>query len=199
MKGRKLSTTRHPARARPRSRSAPCSPRPSRAAGAAAGSDHAAADRGREERRQGGALFLDGPAGRREARQGVRGDLSRHRRSRSSAPARSGCSSASPRNSASNIHAADVINTSDASHFIPWKKNGWLAPFVSEDIAKYFPAELSRSRRHVRDLADLSVVDRLQHQSGEARRRAEELCRPARSRNGPARWSRAIRPIAAPS
>jgi iron(III) transport system substrate-binding protein len=42
---------------------------------------------------------------------------------------------------ASNIHAADVINSSDASHFIPWKKSGWLAPFVSEDIAKYFPAE----------------------------------------------------------
>ena len=42
---------------------------------------------------------------------------------------------------ASNIHAADVINSSDASHFIPWKKNGWLAPYVSEDIAKYFPVE----------------------------------------------------------
>jgi ABC-type Fe3+ transport system substrate-binding protein len=39
----------------------------------------------------------------------------------------------------SNIHAADVINTSDASHVIPWKKSGWLMPFVSEDIAKYFP------------------------------------------------------------
>jgi len=42
---------------------------------------------------------------------------------------------------ASNIHAADLINSSDASHFIPWKKSGWLAPFVSEDIARYFPAE----------------------------------------------------------
>ena len=41
----------------------------------------------------------------------------------------------------SNIHAADVINSSDASHFIPWKKDGWLMPFVSEDIARYFPAE----------------------------------------------------------
>jgi len=41
---------------------------------------------------------------------------------------------------ASNIHAADVINSSDASHFIPWKANGWLAPFVSEDIAQYFPS-----------------------------------------------------------
>jgi iron(III) transport system substrate-binding protein len=39
---------------------------------------------------------------------------------------------------ASNIHAADVINTSDASHIISWKKNGWLAPFVSEDIAQHF-------------------------------------------------------------
>lgn len=42
---------------------------------------------------------------------------------------------------ASNIHAADVINTSDVSHTIPWKKNGWLAPFVPEDVAKHFPAQ----------------------------------------------------------
>ena len=41
----------------------------------------------------------------------------------------------------SNIHAADLINSSDASHFIPWKKSGWLAPFVSEDIVRYFPPE----------------------------------------------------------
>src|SRR3954447_18854768 len=39
---------------------------------------------------------------------------------------------------ASNIHAADIINSSDASHFITWKKNNWLAPFVPEDVAKYF-------------------------------------------------------------
>jgi iron(III) transport system substrate-binding protein len=38
----------------------------------------------------------------------------------------------------SNIHAADVINSSDASHFISWKKNGWMAPFVTEDIAQHF-------------------------------------------------------------
>src|ERR1700759_1312853 len=38
----------------------------------------------------------------------------------------------------SNIHALDVVNTSDASHVIPWKQNGWLMPFVSEDIAQYF-------------------------------------------------------------
>jgi iron(III) transport system substrate-binding protein len=40
---------------------------------------------------------------------------------------------------AAGIHAADVINSSDAAHFIPWKKNGWLLPFVPEDVAKFFP------------------------------------------------------------
>src|SRR6202158_2411025 len=39
------------------------------------------------------------------------------------------------------IRAADVINSSDASHFISWKKNGWLAPFVTEDIAQHFLPE----------------------------------------------------------
>src|SRR6202043_1854264 len=33
---------------------------------------------------------------------------------------------------------ADIVNSSDASHFISWKKNGWLAPFVTEDIAQHF-------------------------------------------------------------
>src|SRR5437868_11381015 len=29
----------------------------------------------------------------------------------------------------SNIHAADVVESSDATHFIVWKRDGWLAPF----------------------------------------------------------------------
>ncbi len=41
----------------------------------------------------------------------------------------------------SKIHAVDVVNTSDAAHTIVWKRNGWLAPYVPEDVAKYFPAE----------------------------------------------------------
>jgi iron(III) transport system substrate-binding protein len=41
----------------------------------------------------------------------------------------------------SGIHAVDVINSADASHFISWKKNGWMAPFVSEDIAQHFLPE----------------------------------------------------------
>ena len=42
---------------------------------------------------------------------------------------------------ASNIHAADIVNTSDASHIISWKKNSWLAPFVTEDMAQHFLPE----------------------------------------------------------
>ncbi len=39
---------------------------------------------------------------------------------------------------AANIFAVDVINASDASHFIAWKRNGWLAPYVPEEVARYF-------------------------------------------------------------
>jgi iron(III) transport system substrate-binding protein len=41
----------------------------------------------------------------------------------------------------SNIHAVDVVNSSDAAHFIVWKRDGILAPFVCEDVAKFYPAE----------------------------------------------------------
>src|SRR6201991_3932039 len=41
----------------------------------------------------------------------------------------------------SNIHAVDVVNTTDASHILTWKRNNWLAPFVSEDMAKHFLAQ----------------------------------------------------------
>lgn len=41
----------------------------------------------------------------------------------------------------SRIHAVDVVNSSDAAHFIVWKRDGWLAPYVPEDVAKHFPAE----------------------------------------------------------
>src|SRR5690349_23946468 len=41
----------------------------------------------------------------------------------------------------SNIHAADVVNTSDAAHMIVWKRNKWLAPYVSEEMAQRFPAQ----------------------------------------------------------
>ena len=41
----------------------------------------------------------------------------------------------------SKIYACDIINASDAAHFVAWKRNGWLAPYVPEDVAKFFPGE----------------------------------------------------------
>jgi iron(III) transport system substrate-binding protein len=41
----------------------------------------------------------------------------------------------------SGINAVDVANSTDPAHYLDWKKNGWLAPYVPEDVAKYFPAD----------------------------------------------------------
>ena len=41
----------------------------------------------------------------------------------------------------SNIHAVDVVNSSDAAHFIVWKRDGILLPYVSEDVGKFYPDE----------------------------------------------------------
>jgi iron(III) transport system substrate-binding protein len=43
---------------------------------------------------------------------------------------------------ASKIYRVDVVNSSDAAHFLPWKRDGWLAPFVSEAMARDLPAEM---------------------------------------------------------
>src|SRR5258708_38273303 len=36
----------------------------------------------------------------------------------------------------SKIYRVDVVNSSDAAHFLPWKRDGWLAPFMSEAMAR---------------------------------------------------------------
>jgi iron(III) transport system substrate-binding protein len=42
---------------------------------------------------------------------------------------------------ASNVHAVDIANSSDASHLLEWKKQGILLPYVPEDVAKYYKPE----------------------------------------------------------
>jgi iron(III) transport system substrate-binding protein len=41
----------------------------------------------------------------------------------------------------SNIHAVDVVNSSDAAHFIVWKRDQLLESYVPEDVAKFYPPE----------------------------------------------------------
>jgi len=40
----------------------------------------------------------------------------------------------------SNIRNVDLVNTADAAHVISWKRSGWLAAFVPEDVAAHWPA-----------------------------------------------------------
>ncbi len=38
----------------------------------------------------------------------------------------------------SNVHAVDVVNTADQSHVIVWKKNGWLAQYLPDEVAQHY-------------------------------------------------------------
>jgi iron(III) transport system substrate-binding protein len=42
---------------------------------------------------------------------------------------------------ASGINAVDVANSTDPAHYLDWKAKDWLAPYVPDDVAKYFPAD----------------------------------------------------------
>jgi iron(III) transport system substrate-binding protein len=42
---------------------------------------------------------------------------------------------------ASRIYGVDAVNSSDAAHFIVWKREGLLAPFVPADVAMHYPAD----------------------------------------------------------
>ena len=42
---------------------------------------------------------------------------------------------------ASRIYAVDAVNSSDAAHFIAWKRDGILQAYVPEDVGKFYPSE----------------------------------------------------------
>jgi iron(III) transport system substrate-binding protein len=41
----------------------------------------------------------------------------------------------------SGINAVDVANSTDPAHYLDWKAKDWLAPYLPEDVVKYFPAD----------------------------------------------------------
>ena len=93
--------------------------------------DHPGADRSRQEGRQGHLLHGDGPLRRRADGQGLRGEVSRHqgrgrahRRRAAVQPHRPGESAAT--SAASTSPTAPMPRTSSS-----WKREGWLAPFVT--------------------------------------------------------------------
>ena len=42
---------------------------------------------------------------------------------------------------AAGIHTPDAVSTGDAAQFLAWKRQGLLAPYVPEDVARHIPAE----------------------------------------------------------
>jgi iron(III) transport system substrate-binding protein len=40
----------------------------------------------------------------------------------------------------SRIYNVDTVNSSDAAHFVFWKREGWLAPALPEEVARLYPA-----------------------------------------------------------
>ncbi len=53
-----------------------------------------------------------------------------------------------------NIHTVDVVNSSDAAHFIYWKQHGMLQPFLSPEMAdNYAPTSLDPDGALGRDTA----------------------------------------------
>jgi iron(III) transport system substrate-binding protein len=93
----------------------------------------------------------------------------------------------------SSIHAVDVVNSSDAAHFIVWKRDGILAPFVSEDVAKYPPEHRDVDGQFASFRVWLSIVAYNTNlvKAEEAPKSFADLLDP--------RWSRRIPAIAAPS
>src|ERR1700760_2628609 len=41
----------------------------------------------------------------------------------------------------SGINAVDVANSTDPAHYLDWKSKDWLAPYLPDDVVKYFPAD----------------------------------------------------------
>src|ERR1700739_2539731 len=41
----------------------------------------------------------------------------------------------------SGINAVDVANSTDPAHYLDWKSKDWLAPYLPDDVAQYFPAD----------------------------------------------------------
>ena len=147
---------------------------------AAGGTGHAGADRGGQEGRPGHLLHLDRPAGRGEAGQGVRGEISghcgprrAHRRGARVPAHRPGIFQQHPRR-----RCREFIGCRPFHRLETRRHSGALRAGGGREVLS---GRAQGYRRPVRELPRLAQHHRLQHQSGEGRRRAEEFCRSARS------------------
>lgn len=97
-----------------------------------------------------------------------------------------------------NLYEVDVACTTDAAHFIRWKHDGLLAPYLPEDVAKHLPTDQVDTHgmyATVFALLSTSVTIPI-WLSPRMRPRVSPICL---IQFGRARSSRAARTIAAPS
>ena len=98
----------------------------------------------------------------------------------------------------SSIYNADVVETSDAVHFILFKRDGWLAQAVPAEVAKDWPADAKDPDGHYAAYrAHLSVIgyNAQQVKAEDAPKSHADLL----VRNGADASSKPIRATAAPS
>ena len=59
----------------------------------------------------------------------------------------------------SRITAVDVANSTDPAHYLDWKTNDWLAPYLPEDVAKHYPADqIDPDGMHATSCAWMEVI-----------------------------------------
>jgi iron(III) transport system substrate-binding protein len=59
----------------------------------------------------------------------------------------------------SRITAVDIANSTDPAHYLDWKKNDWLAPYLPEDVAKHYPADqIDPDGMHATSCAWMEVI-----------------------------------------
>src|SRR5262249_61379856 len=66
------------------------------------------------------------------------------------------------------IHEVDVVCSTDAAHFIHWKRDGLLAPLRARGRCQAIAGRAARCGWHVRNRVRLAQPHRLQHQSRQA-------------------------------
>src|SRR5262245_38962883 len=98
------------------------------------------------------------------------------------------------------IHEVDVVCSTDAGHFVRWRREGLLAPFLPEDAAKHLPPKqigadgMYATRRHSPRSAQLATTPIWS--SPRIPRRLSPICS---TPHGRAKSSKEIRTTAAPS
>ena len=139
-----------------------------------------AADRGGQEGRQGRLVHLGRPAARREDRQGVRSEVSRHRRARRAHRRRARVPAHRPGIRQPHLRGRrGQFVGCRALHRLEARRAG--SRLRARGRRQVLSGRAQGPGRHVRELPRVAQRHRLQHQPREDGGRAEELRRPARS------------------